>query len=446
MLIYAHGIKELPAYKELKKQFSEKGYTEGISRNPKSNAPGTVGYYVEQIEHRRVRVEDIPKKLRKDVILNHASGCYQQVYDYIRSHLDEFDRQFWKDAISTDYYNINFDDHNIFDIMPDEYLDEEMAMCAMFAAINMRYVDRRDECDGWFYTIHRRKPEVLTREMYILGARCFASKRGDKNNFLAITPEEYRTLDYWLALCLCNNTPVMTDVPKDILTDDFLIAILHSSEDSINCFTDEALEREITVDEGVKHKVWQVAILNSGYAIRYLPLNEERIAFFLSNYDKDSSEYEFAFKDRHKAYLRKQKGEPTPGKLSNDLATALTLGIAISGGSIDKATDEASEALRSTRKNQASLPIHLRGGVPYEYCKKYDKEEYLQEIYKKLGIQIIEEIDYFYYSVELPDTLTIVDDERGRCVKKNDEILLHFYDIGPFYDRDVYVDKVNVDL
>lgn len=65
---------------------------------------------------------------------------------------------------------------------------------------------------------------------------------------------------------------------------------------------------------------------------------------------------------------------------------------------------------------------------------------------RKLGIQIIDEIDYFYYSVELPDTLTIVDDERGRCVKKNDEILLHFYDIGPFYDRDVYVDEVNVDL
>ncbi len=62
MLIYTHGIKELLAYKELEKQFSEKGYTEGISRNPRSNAPGTVGYYVEQIEHRRVRVEDIPKK------------------------------------------------------------------------------------------------------------------------------------------------------------------------------------------------------------------------------------------------------------------------------------------------------------------------------------------------------------------------------------------------
>ena len=55
---------------------------------------------------------------------------------------------------------------------------------------------------------------------------------------------------------------------------------------------------------------------------------------------------------------------------------------------------------------------------------------------------MIEELDYFYFSVELPDTLTIVDDEYGRCVKEGDKILLHFRDNGPFYDRSVYVDEI----
>ena len=116
------------------------------------------------------------------------------------------------------------------------------------------------------------------------------------------------------------------------------------------------------------------------------------------------------------------------------------------GESGDKAIDEASEVLSSMRKNQASLPIHLRGRVPNKYCKKYDKEEYLLEIYKKLGIQVIEELDYFYYSVELPDTLKIVSDKFGRCLKKGKKILLHFRDVGTFYDREVCVDEVNVNL
>lgn len=116
------------------------------------------------------------------------------------------------------------------------------------------------------------------------------------------------------------------------------------------------------------------------------------------------------------------------------------------GGGSNRAIDEASEVSRSMRKPQTPLPIHLSGRVPNEYCKIYDKEEYLLKIYKKLGIQVIEELDYFYYSVELPDTLTIVDDEYGRCVKEGDKILLHFRDNGPFYDRSVYVDEINVTI
>lgn len=446
MAKYTSKIKELPAYKRLVKQFSKKGYTKGIGQwKSRKIGPGTAGYYINELEYERVRIEDIPSDLLQEVLLYTASGCYKGVYDYIKQHPDQFDRQFWKDATSADYYNILFDNHNIFDIMPDEYLDEEMAMCAMFAAIDMRYCERRDECDGWFYTVYRRRPEILTREMYILGARCFAARHSDGNKFLDITPEKYRTQEYWIALCLCNNTPVMVDVPAHILTTDFLLEIYLSDESTLSGFTEEALEREVPF-AGQICKMWQAAIIHSGYSIRDIPLNEERIAFFRSRYDKDSYEYEYGFKNHYKAYLREQNNTPAPGRSSNLLASMLALGITINSGSGDKGIDEVSEAMRSMHKSQAFLPIHYGQMVPDEYCKTYDKEEYLQEIYKKLGIRIIEEQDYFYYSVELPDTLTIVSDKFGRCVKEGDKTLLHFCDYGPFYDRKVYVDEINVTL
>ena len=446
MTKYTSSIKELPAYKRLVKQFNKKGYTKGIGQwKSRSIAPGTAGYYVDKVQKRSVRIEDIPGDLLKDVLLWTASGCYEEVYDYIQQHLDEFDRQFWKDITSADYYNIEFDNHNVFDIMPDEYLDEEMAMCAMFAAIDMRYCERRGECDGWFYTVYRRKPEILTHEMYILGARCFAARYDDGNKFLDITPEKYRTREYWLALCLCNRTPAMVDVPADILTEHFLMGIYLSDNDTLEGFTEEALERDVVYKKKTV-KMWQAAILHSGYSIRDIPLNEERIAFFRSNYDKDSGEYEYGFKGHYEAYLRKQNNTPAPGYSSDLLASTLALGIAMSSGSGDKGLDESSEAMKSMRKTQTSLPIRYNQMVPDEYCKTYDTEEYLQEIYKKLGIRVLGKQDYYFYSVELPDTLTIVDDKYGRCVKEGDKTLLHFCDDGSFYDRSVYVDEINVTL
>lgn len=446
MLNYTSKIKELPAYKELLKQFDESGYTRGIGQWKTRNiSKGTAGYYIDKFERGSVKIEDIPSDLLQEVLLYNASGYNKAVYDYIEQHPDQFDRQFWKDAISADHYNITFKDHNIFDIMPDEYLDEEMAMCAMLAAIDMRYCERRQECDGWFYTVHRRRPELLTREMYILGARCFAARCGNKNEFLSITPEEYRTPDYWLALCLCNRSPVMVDVPADILTADFLMGIYLSCKDTLNGFTEEALEKEVLFD-GQTVKMWQAAIIHSGYSIRDIPLNEERIAFFRSRYDKDSREYEHAFKDHYKAYLREQNGTSTSDGSDDLLISMFTFGSVMSGESIDSAVDKSSEMARSMHKTRASLPINLFGRVPDKYCKIYDKEEYLLEIYKKLGIRAIEEMDRFYYSVELPDALAIVDDEYGYCVKEDDKTLLHYRDVGPFYDRSVYVDEVNVTL
>ncbi len=448
-MLYTREIKKLPAYKRLLRQFKKKGYTRGIEHwESMSISAGTAGYYINKLGYGKISIKDIPSNLLKEVILYSASGCEKGVYDYIEQHPSQFDRKFWKDATSADHYNIEFEEHNIFDIMPDEYLDEEMAMCAMLAAID-NYTMRsrqRGSCDGWFYSVHRRKPEILTREMYILGARCFAERNWDENKFLSITPEKYRTPEYWLALCLCNASSVMVDVPAEILTADFLMGIYRTDNRTLNGFTEEALEKEVSY-EGQTVKMWQAAVTHSGDSIKYIPLNEERIAFFLSKYDKDSSEYEYAFKNNYKAYLREQNNTPAPSSPDVLTASMLTLNSIMSGKSVDDAIDESSETVRSMRKNQTFLPINSKVRVPDKYCKIYDKEEYLLEIYKKLGIEVMREADCFYYSVKLPDTLTIDEDEFGyRYVKEGDKALLRFCDVGPLYDRDVDVIEIYTSL
>ena len=47
----------------------------------------------------------------------------------------------------------------------------------------------------------------------------------------------------------------------------------------------------------------------------------------------------------------------------------------------------------------------------------------------------------------LPENVSIVRDDYGYCVKDSKgETLLHYYDRGPFYDRTVTVDKINITL
>lgn len=230
--------------------------------------------------------------------------CGGEVY-YVKEHIEKFDKQFFKDHIATDYYCLEFED-NDFEYMPLEFIDEEMVACAMFKSVDMRYVDRRGDCKEWFYSVYRRKPEVLTQDLYILGARCFAAKRWGENKFLDITPEEYRTPEFYFALCLGNDTPVMEDIPENVLTTNFLVTLLNDSTENIRCFSEVALEREVPMTGRGNVKCWQAAVINDGYRISDIPLNDERVEFFLSIYDKDSSEYEYGFKDHYKRYLRKK--------------------------------------------------------------------------------------------------------------------------------------------
>ncbi len=115
----------------------------------------------------------------------------------------------------------------------------------------------------------------------------------------------------------------------------------------------------------------------------------------------------------------------------------------------DSAIDFGNDIMNMVTNRQSMLPIYYEDEVPFEYSKKYDKEEYLLEIYKKLGIKILQEADNFFYSVILPESISIVqdDDNYGYCIKdSNGETLIHYYDIGTFYHRTVAVDKVYIIL
>lgn len=447
------NITDMKAYKKLEANFKKKGYSLGIKDtmpiycwNNDISANSTPGHYVGGIEYSMIKFEQVPEKFRtREFFLHVLSGVYHDIVEFVKTHPSQFDKQFFKDHIATNYYGLEFE-LNDFEYMPLEYIDEEMVACAMFRSINMRYVDRRGDCEAWFYSVYRRKPEVLTKELYTIGARLFAEKRNGKNKFLEITPEKYRTKDYYFAMCLMNNTPVMEDIPEDVLTTNFLVTLINDSPQNIQCFNESAMEKIAPMDKRGTVKLWQAAIINDGYQIRNIPLNDERVEFFLSNYAKNSPEYEYGFKEHYKQYLRKKNSIPEPKDNTAEMAGLAALVTAMTGISNSSAIDFGNKFIRKGLKNV--LPIRNYNEVPVEYCKQFDREEYLVEIYKKLGITVKEEADWYYYDVDLPKNLSIVSDDYGYWVKDNSsgEPLIHYYDRGPFYDRSVYVDKINIFL
>ncbi len=449
-------ITELQVYERLEKLFEDKGYSLGVENKVPiyswenvCHIPYnlSVGHYIYAHSYGKINFVNIPAKYRtREFFLHSLSGVRDEVVEYVKTHPTEFDRQFFKDHIATNYYSLEFE-VNDFEFMPLEYIDEEMVVCAMFKSIDMRYIERRGDCDDWFYSVYKRKPEVLTEDMYILGARCFATKRWGKNRFLEITPEEYRTAEYYFALCLNNDTPVMEDIPESILTPDFLARLLNDTPENIKCFSEQALEKEVQMVGKGLVRFWQAAIILNGYQIKNIPLNEQRVEYFLSIYDKDSFEYEYGFKEHYKRYLREKSSIPEPSSDEIKLAGMMTLAGAMLGMEDDSAVDLGNCVMNRTIDRNTRLPIHYSDRVPAKYSKKYDREEYLLEIYKKLGIQVVQEVDYYYYSAILPNNIFIVRDDYGYCVKNSQgDCLIHYYDRGPFYDRSVNVDEINVIL
>ena len=97
----------------------------------------------------------------------------------------------------------------------------------------------------------------------------------------------------------------MEDVPEKILTTNFLVILLNYNINNIKSFTNEALERVAPMDgSDEKMKFWEYAILSNGHLISDIPLNDERVNFFISHYPEGSPEYRISFQDVYSMYLR----------------------------------------------------------------------------------------------------------------------------------------------
>lgn len=487
---------QLQAYKTLKEMFNQKGYSYGkkydmptLYRDLESNSEELKPYYYAlHIRHCDISFWSVPEKYQtKEFFICAESFSNKDLIRYIQNNPTKFDKQFFKDCIATTKFALMFET-NVFEYMPLEFIDEDMVTYAMLALAESD-ISQEHNCFGtWFFSVYKRKPEILTQELYTVAARCFGVKRNGKNELLDITPIEYRTNEYYLALCSHNTTPVMEDIPESVLTITFLIELLEDNIKNIQCFTENALEKKIVFRSNaikgilpadvlsdsnriladsknlhlfkgttyvkyayLKNKevisIWQLAVICDGHLIKHIPLNDERIEFFFSLYDKECEEYVYGLKPHYKQYLRQKNSTAKPKHNSTVLASLSTLAGASFGMDIEDAIDFGNSIMNNSTNRQTLLPIYNVDGVHREYRKIYDSEEYLVELYKKIGIEVLEEYDEFYYKVILPSNISVVKAELGYNIQNsNGETLMHYYDVGSFYDREVAVNELYISL
>ena len=248
----------------------------------------------------------------------------------------------------------------------------------------------------------------------------------------------------------------MDYIPKEILTPKFLLGLLSENPNNFARFNEQALETEIshTIDgERVKEKIWQFMIRKYGELVRYIDLNDERVSFFLENYSKDSSEYIFSFKDKYKEYKKKRDNREEYDRKQRemqedalDTAKRVLFGAMLysrEGEDPSKAIED--EARWDTVKYRVVLPIRYRGVIPVEFLKEYDSEEYLEKLYKEMGIEIIDEHDNLFYNVVLPEGWQVEKTDRywNNVKDKNGNTVIEYFYDSKFYDRDAYVSNVN---
>ena len=402
---------------------------------------------VHALDYTKGKFSDVPEESRtREFFIN--AFYDEDVREYIRSHISRFDRQFFKDLITTKKNAaLMHSKTNCFAIMPKEYIDEEMCSIAIMNATD--WVD-----DDWVETVRKRKPSAMTNDLWHLATRLYILNGEDAKRWFASVPEEYRDEDLYLEAGRCNfncgmairarREHILESAPQEVMTDEFIKRLIMDNPNNSISLSNEHLERVI---DG--RKLWQTLLLMDGEQIENMDLNDERNAFFLSHYDKDSMAYRYSFKDRYKRYLKEKQDKEQAEKVrarqnEDDTFSALgTLLFASTGMGSDNAIDLMRELTRDA--NEDRLPIRYRGPVPAELRKQYDQEEYLALLYSQLGIKILEESDYYYYLVELPEGWTTTCDGSYYSVKNADgEEVIRYYDNNKFYDRDV--DILNIEF
>lgn len=308
-------------YQKIKKKFDEEIFLGGNLLNLSKK------YYVQKsihdfpieertpevcsslINYGKCRFSDVPKKARTKEFFIH-SFTDSDVFYYIKNHIDQFDRQFFKDLIVSNSFATEFQ-RNAFSIMPLSYIDEEMCSLAMLSSLD--WVK-----DGWLYSVSERKKDALTGDLWKLGARLYAKENNGSCKYLETTPSIYKDPDYYKEMCLCcfncgnailsPKRKIMNFLPKEILTQSFLFSLIKNDPDSITSFDERGLETVVSYPDSndilVQEKLWQFIVKNNGFAIQDIPLNEERIGYFLCHYPVDSSPYQNSFKENYSNYQK----------------------------------------------------------------------------------------------------------------------------------------------
>ncbi len=244
----------------------------------------------------------------------------------------------------------------------------------------------------------------------------------------------------------------MDYIPKEVITPEFLIELLKDNPKNIAKFSEYALETKINIgiDKDGKHikkKIWQLVIENDGYLINSIDLNEERVNYFKSLYDKDSSEY-YCFKYHYRNWKRSQQPQKQNNNADLGLVFMDAMLYAMEGDDPSKAIDNEVKRNRDNMKKSTDLlPIFYNGSVPNEYKKEYDEEEYLRMMYEKCGIKVLGNYSRLLYKVELPENLKIEYDECYYDVKDSDGVKLFSFDWnGKLYSPRAEVRMINRDI
>ena len=410
------------------------------------------GRYIYAIRYQKKKLYEVPRSFRTEEFY---INTFYYTYDYIKDNIYEFNRNFFKDLIMNNEGCLEFK-KNCFSIMPLKYIDEEMVSLAILCGND--WADQE-----WLLTVLERKPEVITEDVWKPAARLYGRRTFEK--IISITPNEYKDEEWYLELFKCtyhlgvrldgrdtyhgcdDRTVLMDYVDQEVLTKEFLTKLLLDDIRNIARFNEYALETKIVtgldvMGNPIEKKIWQVALEADGKTIEYIDLNEERIKYFKSLYDRDSIEY-ITFKYKYRDYKRSKK--PI---VENDDLTLVALDALLYAREGDDPTKAIDNEIKRNRDNMKKsvdkLPVFYYGDVPEEYSKEYDSEEYLDMIYEKLGIKIIDDSDYLLYKVSLPDNCSIEYKDYYGVLKDNDgNELIHFFRDDKFYDRQAYVSYIN---
>jgi len=361
-----------------------------------------------------------------------------KVVAFIKNHINLFPRQFFKDLIVSNPNSLQFA-CNCFEIMPLEYIDEEMCSIAILNAINW-------SLDNWFFSVQKRKPEVLTHDLWKLGARFYSRIAMDTNLFFNITPDAYKDREYYFEMCnynFYNNAKItnikgkiLQTVPEDIINSRFILQLLNYDIDNLAVFPEEILEKKLIYFNGyetITEKVWQYAIRYAGKSITYMSLNEERIKYFLKIYKKDSLEYNKYFKEDYKEFLKQQR----------DFSSVLKIRKNIKENFLDVRNSFFSEKDMKI----AFLPKKYDGSIPHFLKEKFSASEYVKFLYQLLEIQILDESNMLFFKVYLPNSWNICRDGYWYFVKdENDQIIIHYLYYKKEYVEDAYIKSINIPI